>query len=218
MKEAAYKRKYRKFIDFLREQILPLVKERANGEKLGVMGVYSPWELKIKVYEIEEKTGVQLSDLEKILNTLSQSGLVETFSFTNSGGREVTIVPSRNFTDVIDKHLEAVRAGGKIYSIKLFKPLYFRDKMQLIINEDWENFIEVNLLDKSWELLLAVALVEDNKSAKVVYKDEHKQLLDYLNSNKTCPIYSRTGYQLTKILVKKGGVILPGVKLDIVKK
>ena len=66
----------------------------------------------------------------------------------------------------------------------------------------------------SWNLLFMVA----QKEMATSYRGEHKNSVDYFNTNAKNRIYTQTGYKLTKILKMEGGCIVPedGIEINII--
>lgn len=98
---------------------------------------------------------------------------------------------------------------GLIQKLEVVEPKA-GNKFKIVVNHDYENPIHADKVKPSWDLLFRVA------GENLTEADGHKSSLDYLNTNKGCRLYTKTGYQLTKILKVENGYILPAIEIKII--
>ena len=103
----------------------------------------------------------------------------------------------------------SLKNEGPIRKLELIKPK-MGNRFKIVINDDYENPIHADKAKSSWDLLFRVA--EEN----LTEAEGHKSSLDYLNTNKGCRLYTKTGYQLTKILKVEDGYILSAIEIKII--
>ena len=98
---------------------------------------------------------------------------------------------------------------GPIKKLELVKPKT-GNKFKVVINEDYLNPIQGDRAIPSWDLLFRVA------EGDMVDAENHKNAIDYFNSNKKCRLYTKTGHDRTKILKVEGGYISPAIEIKII--
>lgn len=117
---------------------------------------------------------------------------------------------------------EGVRDIKRKVPTKFIKSIYCvkpksGNKFIMVINDDYQNTIKGDQAKLCWRLLFEVAeKVEKGKEGIWYSEENHKNLLDYFNSNKSNRIYTQTGYKITKILKVEGGYIVPTIKLKVI--
>src|SRR3989344_4829568 len=98
---------------------------------------------------------------------------------------------------------------GAIRKLELVKPRV-GNKFKVVVNEDYLNPINADMAKSSWDLLFRVA------DKNLTEAEGHKSSFDYFNTNKGCRLYTKMGYQLTKILKVEGGYILPAIVISVI--
>jgi|GEM_PF-3258207 len=86
----------------------------------------------------------------------------------------------------------------------------YEKKYKIVINEKYKSPIEVDSVKPSWQLLLKLA---KDKYIQIE-NDSDKSAFDYLNSNKRCRLYTKTGYSVTKILRMERGYIKAEIPIE----
>ena len=138
------------------------------------------------------------------------------FGFTLTQPNKQRLIEERNRLINFDQ-LQAMKRSptrssenkGPIKKLELVKPKA-GNKFKVVVNEDYLNPINADMAKSSWELLFQVA--EKNLTAA----EGHKSSLDYFNTNKGCRLYTKTGYQPTKILKVEGGYISPAIEVEVI--
>ena len=85
------------------------------------------------------------------------------------------------------------------------------NKFKVVLNGNYKNPIEGDKAISSWSILFRIADEEP-----IEYKEINKGNLDYFNSNKNNKIYTRTGYNLTKILKKERRFVVPNIEMEVI--
>ena len=98
---------------------------------------------------------------------------------------------------------------GLIRKLELVKPK-IGNRFKIVVDDDYLNPIPADKTKPSWDLLFRVA------EKDIVEAEGHKSSLDYFNTNKGCRLYTKTAYQLTKILKVEGGYILSAIEIKMI--
>jgi len=162
----------------------------------------------------------------KFFSRLKESGAIKDFSvmdmagipfgFTLTQPNKQRLIEERNRLISFDQPqptkrtaLHSIENKGLIKKLELVKPKS-GNKFKVVINEDYLNPINADMAKSSWELLFQIA--EKN----LTEAEGHKSSFDYFNTNKGCRLYTKTGYQPTKILKVEGGYILPAIEVEVI--
>lgn len=86
-------------------------------------------------------------------------------------------------------------------------------KYKIVINDRYEDPIEADRTEPTWRLLFNVA-----EEGEVFEAKSPKQALDYLNSNKNCRLYSRTGYPIAKILKTENEAVVAAIPVEFINR
>lgn len=98
---------------------------------------------------------------------------------------------------------------NKINEIAIVKPTIDDTRFVIIINQNFDNPLECDLIKQSWNLLFQLAT-----KGEMELDDRSKGYLDYFNTNKKCKLYTQTGLAMTKILKINNGFIKPNIKIS----
>lgn len=162
----------------------------------------------------------------KFFERLKEHGAIKDFSVMNMAGMPYGLIlnqPNKdklleerqrlvNFDQPQSRKRSSARTlenKGSIKKLELVKPKA-GNKFKIIINEDYLNPIYGDRAMPSWDLLFRVAEEE------LMDAENHKNAIDYFNSNKKCRLYTKTGHDCTKILKVEGGYISPAVEIKII--
>lgn len=86
-----------------------------------------------------------------------------------------------------------------------------KNKFKVVLNNDYENFIEGDKAKKCWYFLFQIAEEEF-----MPYQEEYKTYIDYFNSNKKNRIYTQTEYNIAKIFEIERGTVVPNIPMNII--
>lgn len=114
---------------------------------------------------------------------------------------------------IYKKHLIVSKSASsdEIAKLTVINPNDGEKKYRIVINDEYNEPIEVDSTNPSWELLLKIA-----KERDVFDWPNPKKSLDYFNSNKQCRLYTRTGYSITKILKIDRSVIKAALSIELI--
>jgi hypothetical protein len=90
-------------------------------------------------------------------------------------------------------------------------PLHEEKRIVVIVNNDYEKPI-TRSLNKSWGMFLRTFEGEEFSFA------EHRGVWDYFNHNNRCPLYTRTGYNLTQVFGSHFGKTVVLIEKEILTK
>lgn len=111
----------------------------------------------------------------------------------------------------VDASEKKILRRGYITSLIIVRPKNDGNHYFVVINEDYNNPLEVDKGQDCWRVLFEIA--EGNQSLEA---DKYKSSIDLFNTNQKCKLYTRTEYNLTKIIKAENGFIVPAVKIDII--
>ena len=173
-----------------------------------------PRDYSVKISSVEIVTVLEDLERKRILKILKTNGL----------SQNLNAKPVRVIRKMLDSEYEKVedrikeldikespRKGVSINKIICVRPGTKSNKFKIVLNDDYQNWIQGDVAKPSWKLLFDVA-----EEKKVWYEQKHKNSLDYFNSNKHNRLYTQSGCNLTKILKKEGEFIRPGVEIEAI--
>ena len=162
----------------------------------------------------------------KFFQRLKESGAIKDFDvmelgkapfgFTLTQPNKQRLIEERNQLINFDQVQPLKRSSahssenkGLIRNLELVKPK-IGNRFKIVVDDDYLNPVPADKTKPSWDLLFRVA------EKDIVEAEGHKASLDYFNSNKGCRLYTKTGYQITKILKVEGGYILPAIEIRVI--
>jgi hypothetical protein len=124
----------------------------------------------------------------------------------------------------IDEYLQSVRpnknfqASGQQPKAQLIEKLTLirtvsNASVKIVVNEDYKHPFKVSLNKAPWKLLLRLAEKEEPLCQNI---PSLKSIMDYLNSNDSCKLYTNSGKGLTKVIEQENGKVVQGVPMEAV--
>lgn len=122
-----------------------------------------------------------------------------------------------NFSPVVEiteLGINSIQAKNKIKSLYVVEPKEHMLKYKIIVNESYKKPIEVSLEDEYWNTFFQLV---KNKGMAISPDNNVEDLYGYMNHNPRNQLYTKSGCELTRILKKENGLIIPGFEdIDII--
>ncbi len=124
----------------------------------------------------------------------------------------------------IDEYLQRVRPNKNLNTVGQQPKQQLIEKLTLIrtvsnasvkivVNDDYKNPFKVSLNKAPWKLLLRLAEKEEPLCQNI---PSLKSIVDYLNTNDSCKLYTNSGKGLTKVIEQENGKVVQGVPMEAI--
>jgi hypothetical protein len=204
--------------------LLKLIRTRAmsgdfeNSPAPSVLNVSRRW-LNIPTAHLMQESNSPFHEVEAVLENLRELSFILEFKVDASipDERVFALRLHQNFKEKYQKFMSITDASSnKVEEVVCVQPKEGEKKFSVVVNGNYSKPLEGNMAIDAWKLLFEVTTAGQDG---VYFGDDDKKYrssIDYLNSNKNHPFYKQVGCEVTKILERKDGWLVPAIKVELI--